>query len=181
MWTASWHSLAGRNGFLAKFDSLFTLKPHLADLGFPPDISGLVGMYAHGNEPSHHTVYLYSLLGRPWKTQELVKRILDSLYAPRPDGLCGNDDCGQMSAWFVMSALGFAPVNPCGGEYVIGAPHFESVSVNVGKRQDLRRRGEEPLAQESLCAIGAAQWEAPFRGPSFTIPMSSKEVNSHLS
>jgi len=124
--------LGGKTRCLEKLDSLFSQHPNLTDLGFPPDISGLVGMYAHGNEPSHHTVYLYALLGQPWKTQELVRRILDSLYAPRPDGLCGNDDCGQMSAWYVMGVLGFAPVNPCGGDYVIGVPHFDKVRVDVG-------------------------------------------------
>jgi putative alpha-1,2-mannosidase len=141
-WQAMWfvpHDIAGlvtllggEARALAKLDSLFEQTPNLADLGFPPDISGLIGMYAHGNEPSHHTVYLYSLLGRPWKTQELVKRILDSLYAPSQEGLCGNDDCGQMSAWYIMGSLGFAPVNPCGGEYVIGIPRFPAVSIDVG-------------------------------------------------
>jgi hypothetical protein len=131
--------LGGRTRFIEKLDSLFSQRPRLDELGFPPDISGLVGMYAHGNEPSHHTVYLYTLVGEPWKTQDLVRNILDSLYLPRPDGLSGNDDCGQMSAWYIMSALGFAPVNPCGGTYVIGSPRFESVSVDLGggKRLDI--------------------------------------------
>jgi len=130
--------LGGETRALAMLDSLFQQNPNLSELGFPPDISGLIGMYAHGNEPSHHTVYLYALLGRPWRTQELVRRILDSLYAPSRDGLCGNDDCGQMSAWYIMGALGFAPVNPCGGEYVIGVPRFESVTIDVGAGKQFR-------------------------------------------
>ena len=96
------------------------------------DISGLIGQYAHGNEPSHHIAYLYAYAGQPWKTAEKVRLILDSLYSANPDGLSGNEDVGQMSAWYVMSALGFYPVHPAAGIYVFGSPLFDQVSINVG-------------------------------------------------
>lgn len=95
------------------------------------DITGMVGQYAHGNEPSHHMAYLYDFLGKPTKTQRLIHQIMDELYTDQPDGLCGNEDCGQMSAWYVMSAMGFYPVTPGCGYYVIGVPHFEKMVLNL--------------------------------------------------
>ena len=88
------------------------------------DITGLIGQYAHGNEPSHHTAYLYNYTGKPWKSQEMVRQIMTTLYSSAPDGLCGNDDCGQMSAWYVLSALGFYPVTPGDDIYALGSPLF---------------------------------------------------------
>ena len=88
-----------------------------------------MGQYAHGNEPSHHVAYLYSLAGRRDRTAEIVSHIVSSLYTNKPDGLCGNDDCGQMSAWYVFSAMGFYPVNPNGLEYVIGAPQLKKTVI----------------------------------------------------
>src|SRR5262249_51120821 len=95
------------------------------------DITGMIGQYAHGNEPSHHVAYLYNYAGAPWKTAYYVRRILDSLYSPGPDGLCGNDDCGQMSAWYVMSALGFYQV--CAGQpiYCLGSPLFPRATIHL--------------------------------------------------
>lgn len=124
--------MGGKERFLNRLDSLFGQESNLEETGAPSDVTGLIGMYAHGNEPSHHVAYLYTVAGVPWKTQQLVRRILDSLYTPAPDGLCGNDDCGQMSAWYILSAMGFYPVNPCGGVYVLGTPRFERMSVSVG-------------------------------------------------
>ena len=95
------------------------------------DVTGLIGQYAHGNEPSHHVTYLYALAGRPERTQELVREIFDTQYKNKPDGLCGNDDCGQMSAWYVFSAMGFYPVNPVGGEYEIGTPLYPEVRMRL--------------------------------------------------
>ena len=92
---------------------------------------GQIGQYWQGNEPSHHVVYLYSIFGRPDRAAELVRRICTDCYRPTPDGLCGNDDCGQMSAWYLFSAMGFYPLNPCGGEYVIGAPQVPKVTLNL--------------------------------------------------
>ena len=89
------------------------------------DISGLIGQYAHGNEPSHHVTYLYAYAGQQWKTAEKNRFIQRSLYSDKPDGLCGNEDCGQMSAWYIFSSLGFYPVNPANGSFVFGSPLFD--------------------------------------------------------
>lgn len=106
------------------------------------DITGLIGQYAHGNEPSHHMAYLYNYLNKPWKTQELVRKIMDELYTEKPDGLCGNEDCGQMSAWYVFSALGFYPVLPGSGEYVIGSPLFEESILTLENGKTFRIKAE---------------------------------------
>jgi len=98
------------------------------------DITGLIGQYAHGNEPSHHMAYLYNYIGKPWKTQRVVRQIMDSLYRLGPEGLPGNEDCGQMSAWYVWSALGLYPVTPGSPYYAIGTPLFDTSSVAIGKR-----------------------------------------------
>ncbi len=94
------------------------------------DITGMIGQYAHGNEPSHHMAYLFNFVGKPAKTQKVLFQIMNELYTDQPDGLCGNEDCGQMSAWYVMSAMGFYPVTPASGYFVIGVPHFEKMTVN---------------------------------------------------
>ncbi|MCO4292907.1 GH92 family glycosyl hydrolase [Solitalea sp. MAHUQ-68] len=119
----------GNEKFTAKLDSLYNQKP-LNDNEHALDVTGLIGQYAQGNEPSHHVAYLYSFAGQPWKTQKLVNKIATELYTANRDGLCGNEDCGQMSAWYVFSALGFYPVNPASGQYTIGTPLFESVTIN---------------------------------------------------
>ena len=123
--------LGGEKKFTKKLDSLFTVH---GDMGKEAsnDITGLIGQYAHGNEPSHHITYLYTYAGQPWKTAEKVRFILDSLYSANPDGLSGNEDVGQMSAWYVMSALGFYPVHPARGIYVFGSPLFDEASIDVG-------------------------------------------------
>ena len=123
--------LGGEKRFIKKLDSLFVVK---GDMGKEAsnDITGLIGQYAHGNEPSHHITYLYTYAGQPWKTAEKVRFILDSLYSANPDGLSGNEDVGQMSAWYVMSSLGFYPVHPAQGIYVFGSPLFNDVSIDVG-------------------------------------------------
>ena len=101
------------------------------------DITGIIGQYAHGNEPSHHAAYLYAYIGCHWKTAELVRRICTELYYNSPDGLCGNEDCGQMSAWYVMSALGFYPVCPGSGQYVIGSPLFDKATIHLKNGKDI--------------------------------------------
>ena len=98
----------------------------------PPDISGLIGQYAHGNEPSHHVLYLYNYVGQPWKGAQLIRRTLRELYHNAPDGLSGNEDVGQMSAWYILSAMGIYQVEPAGGKYVFGTPLFPEVTMNVG-------------------------------------------------
>jgi predicted alpha-1,2-mannosidase len=120
----------GEDNFTRKLDSLFVIK---GDMGAEAssDITGLIGQYAHGNEPSHHITYLYAYVGQPWKTANKVRYILDSLYTTRPDGLSGNEDVGQMSAWYVLSSLGFYPVNPANGAYVFGSPVFDEATLNL--------------------------------------------------
>ena len=118
----------GEKPFLNKLDSLFTVTLEGEGLA---DVTGLIGQYAHGNEPSHHVTYLYALAGRPERTQELIREIFDTQYRNKPDGLCGNDDCGQMSAWYMLSAMGFYPVNPVSGEYVFGAPQLPEMVLHL--------------------------------------------------
>ncbi|MGE5498221.1 MAG: glycoside hydrolase domain-containing protein, partial [Syntrophothermus sp.] len=98
---------------------------------------------AHGNEPGHHTAYLYSYAGYPWKTQEKVKEIMRLFYTDKPDGLCGNEDCGQMSAWYVMSALGLYAVNPASGMYVLGSPEFNEVKIKTAKGHEFTIKADD--------------------------------------
>lgn len=120
----------GEAPFINKLDSLFSLPTELNE-GASADISGMIGQYAHGNEPSHHTTYLYAYVGQPYKTADKVRFIMDSLYTDQPDGLCGNEDCGQMSAWYLFSALGFYPVNPVNGAYIFGSPIVQEASIHL--------------------------------------------------
>lgn len=116
--------------FVSKLDSLFVAEGNLgADAS--PDISGMIGQYAHGNEPSHHVVYLYNYAGQPYKGAPLLRRVLTELYRDEPDGLCGNEDVGQMSAWYVLSSIGIYQVEPAGGRYVIGSPLFDSATIKL--------------------------------------------------
>lgn len=132
-----------REAYVRKLDSLFIVPSALKGANTSPDISGMIGQYAQGNEPSHHIAYLYSYAGQPWKTAEKIRLIMDSLYNNTPQGLCGNEDCGQMSAWYVFSSLGFYPVNPASGEYVLGSTLFDKVVLLLpgGKTFEVRARG----------------------------------------
>ena len=126
-----WKELLGGEGALAAFlDDLFTANSETSGRE-QADITGLIGQYAHGNEPSHHMAYLYNYDGAPWKTQERVWEIMSNLYHNAPDGLSGNEDCGQMSAWYVFSALGFYPVCPGSGDYALGVPKVESATLHL--------------------------------------------------
>lgn len=129
-------------------DKLFNSTSEMAGRA-QADITGVIGQYAHGNEPSHHAAYLYNFVGRPEKTQMLVKRILTELYTSKPDGLCGNEDCGQMSAWYVLSSLGFYPVCPGNNEFVIGYPLFDKVKVKLenGKVLTINKDCDKPYVQ----------------------------------
>ncbi len=136
-WQYTWHVqhdvaglielFGGEEPFLNKLDSLFTVELVTTQ----SDVTGLIGQYAHGNEPSHHVTYLYALAGRPWRTQELIRQIFDEQYRPYPDGLSGNDDCGQMSAWYMFSAMGFYPVDPVSATYVFGAPQLPKIVLHL--------------------------------------------------
>jgi predicted alpha-1,2-mannosidase len=120
----------GSSALIKKLDSLFTIHSIITGKAVP-DISGLIGQYAHGNEPSHHIAYMYAYLGQPWKTADWVREIMSKLYTHQPDGLCGNEDCGQMSAWYIFSALGFYPCNPVTGEYVFGSPLIDEAVISM--------------------------------------------------
>ena len=136
-WQYTWHVqhdvpglielFGGQEAFLNKLDSVFTVELKTTQA----DVTGLIGQYAHGNEPSHHVTYLYTMAGKPKRTQELIRQIFDTQYRPEPDGLCGNDDCGQMSAWYMFSAMGFYPVDPVSGNYVFGAPQLTKIVLNL--------------------------------------------------
>ncbi len=121
-----------KNTFAEALDKLFSMPTNMSGHDVPIDITGLIGQYAHGNEPSHHVAYLYNYAGQPHKTQERVHEIMTTLYTAQPDGLCGNEDCGQMSAWYVYSAMGFYPVNPAGGIYVFGKPMLDKTELKIG-------------------------------------------------
>ena len=131
----------GDAAFEKQLDALFNAPSTLPD-NAPPDISGLVGQYAHGNEPNHHVAYMYAYCGAPAKAQAMVRRLLGEMYKNDPDGVIGNDDCGQMSAWFILSALGFYPVDPVSAVYVFGSPLFDVAEVTVGAGNTLTVRAE---------------------------------------
>ncbi len=120
----------GKERFAQKLDSMFTYHP-LADDELPIFSTGMIGQYAHGNEPSHHVIYLYNAVEQPWKTQQYAAKVMHELYQNSPAGLCGNEDCGQMSAWYVFSAMGFYPVDPVSGKYEIGTPLFPEMQMHL--------------------------------------------------
>ncbi len=120
----------GQDKFAAKLDSMFTYIP-AGNEELPIFSTGMIGQYAHGNEPSHHVIYLYNKVRQPWKAQKYAAEVMHKLYFNAPAGLCGNEDCGQMSAWYVFSAMGFYPVNPVSGEYEIGTPLFPEMRLNL--------------------------------------------------
>ena len=120
----------GQDKFAAKLDSMFTYIP-AGNEELPIFSTGMIGQYAHGNEPSHHVIYLYNKVRQPWKAQKYAAQVMHELYFNAPAGLCGNEDCGQMSAWYVFSAMGFYPVNPVSGEYEIGSPLFPEMRLNL--------------------------------------------------
>lgn len=124
--------LGGKDALITKLDSLFAVKSTLAGEQASGDITGLIGQYAHGNEPSHHIAYMYNYLGQPWKTQKFVNQILTTLYDNTENGICGDEDTGQMSAWYVFSSMGLYPMNPPSQRYDIGSPLFDEVSMTLG-------------------------------------------------
>lgn len=129
-------TLGGHKAFLAKLDELFD-QPSTLPPDAPPDIAGLVGQYAQGNEPSHHIAYLYVYAGQPHKTQQRIRMLMETMYAALPDGLQGNEDVGQMSSWYIMSSMGFYPVDPVSGNYIFGTPLFDRVKLELGKGKQL--------------------------------------------
>lgn len=147
-WQYSWYQpqdeaglirlLGGDGKLVAKLDAMFDAKVDPKQYADVEDIAGMIGQYIHGNEPSHHLAYLYNYAGQPWRSQERLKQIVDSQYKPSPDGLVGNDDLGQMSAWMVFTGLGFYPVAPGSNEYVLGRPFVERAALNLPNGKQFR-------------------------------------------
>jgi len=137
--------MGGKKYFETKLDSLFNTKGSMGDEA-SPDISGLVGQYAQGNEPNHHIPYLYNFIGAQYKTASMVRHLMDTMYTDQPDGLCGNEDAGQMSAWYIMSAMGFYPVHPANGVYQIGSPMMDELKINLpeGKIFEIKVLRKDP-------------------------------------
>jgi len=137
--------LGGKERFIARLDSFFTIEAENED-EILSDLTGLIGQYAHGNEPSHHIVYLYASAGQQWKTAEKVRYIMKEFYHDDPDGVIGNEDCGQMSAWYIFSSLGFYPLFPASQEYVLGSPLFDSAQIQLpdGKSFTIQTENNSP-------------------------------------
>jgi predicted alpha-1,2-mannosidase len=128
----------GKEKLVAKLDTLFSTTSELHGENVSADVTGLIGQYAHGNEPSHHIIYMYTALGHPEKAAQKIKMVVDSMYKLGPDGLIGNDDCGQMSAWLVWTALGMYPMNPASGEYVFGYPLVKDATIQLSNKKTLQ-------------------------------------------
>ena len=138
--------LGGKKALEQKLDALFSQSPDLPP-DVPPDMTGMIGQYCQGNEPCHHIVYFYNVAGAPHKAQRRVRGILNEMYSDQPDGMSGNEDCGQMSAWFCMNALGFYAVDPVSGQYDVGTPMFDQVVLKVGNDQTLTIRAQRESAR----------------------------------
>ncbi|MGL4596873.1 MAG: GH92 family glycosyl hydrolase, partial [Bacteroidia bacterium] len=153
----------GDESFAARLDELFAASSKTSGRE-QVDITGLIGQYAHGNEPSHHVAYLYAYTGKPWKTADRVSEICSKFYTDAPDGLCGNEDCGQMSAWYVMSALGFYPVCPGTNEYALGMPQFEEIELRLenGKKVSIRSNPKTSGAHIVSATWNAQNWPNSF-------------------
>lgn len=141
-----------REAFIREVDRLFTLESDEMQLDVS-DVTGLMGQYAHGNEPSHHMAYLYNYVGQPWKTQELTRRLLHEMYAPTPEGIIGNEDCGQMSAWYVFSSLGFYPVCPGSNEFALTAPQFPKAVVRLVNGRTLTVTADNPRRSVYIASV----------------------------
>ena len=141
-----------REAFIREVDRLFTLESDEMQLDVS-DVTGLMGQYAHGNEPSHHMAYLYNYVGQPWKTQELTRRLLHEMYTPTPEGIIGNEDCGQMSAWYVFSSLGFYPVCPGSNEFALTAPQFPKAVVRLANGRTLTVTADNPRRSVYIASV----------------------------
>jgi predicted alpha-1,2-mannosidase len=175
--------MGGREKLAEKLDGIFSASSALPP-DAPSDIAGLVGQYAHGNEPSHHIAYLYAYAGQPHKAQDRLWSLMETMYDNQPDGLAGNEDCGQMSAWYVMSAMGFYAVDPISGSYVFGTPLFDEVSIDMGHGRsfvlEVRRSAATDKYIENITLNGASYNRVWFRhedltaGGKFVLKMSDK-------
>jgi len=157
--------MGGKEAFALKLDSLFNITSEVLGEEASADITGLIGQYAHGNEPSHHIAYLFNWVDQPWRTNEIVSQILDEFYTDQPDGLCGNEDCGQMSAWYLLNAMGLYQVCPGDPRYSLGRPSFDKIQVDLGNDQvftiEAENRGaDHPYVQEVL--LNGEKLDTPF-------------------
>ena len=156
----------GKEKLVRKLDQLFAAPSELHGENVSADVSGLIGQYAHGNEPSHHIIYMYTALGHPEKAAKWIKVVTDSIYKTGPDGLSGNDDCGQMSAWYIWTCLGLYPMNPAGGIYVFGYPLVKEATVQLPNNKLLRIQVNK-IKEKGKTGIYSVQWNGAF------IPVSS--------
>lgn len=179
--------MGGEDAFVQKLDSLFTADSSLEGETTSSDISGLIGQYAHGNEPSHHVIHLYNYVNRPWRTQELVDSVYRSQYANSVDGLSGNEDCGQMSAWYVLNSMGFYQVCPGKPVYSIGRPAFDKAVINLPEDKTfsiiVKNNSKENKYIESI-SLNGKSLDTPFfnhqdiaNGGTMEISMTDKPNN----
>ncbi len=164
----------GYDAFAAKLDSMFTYAPG-ADDDLPLFSTGMIGQYAHGNEPSHHVAYLFNSVGQPWKTAKYINKITRNLYFNAPAGLCGNDDCGQTSAWYVFSVMGFYPVDPASGIFEIGSPQVKQIKMQLPKDKTLTINAPE-LSKENIYVKSVKVNGKPYRKSFITHDMIMKGV-----
>jgi predicted alpha-1,2-mannosidase len=181
--------MGGEKRFVNRLDSLFTMELPSKYFANTEDINeeGLMGNYVHGNEPSHHVAYLYAWTSQPWKLQARVREIMDRMYKNKPDGLCGNDDCGQMSAWYVFSAMGFYPVCPGSDQYVLGSPNAEETTIHLenGNKLTIKAKNFNPknVYVKSLKINGQPHkstfinHEDVMKGGEWVFEMSAKPTN----
>lgn len=161
----------GKEKLVAKLDTLFSTTSELHGENVSGDISGLIGQYAHGNEPSHHIIYMYSALGQSAKAAKQIKTVVDSMYKLGPDGLSGNDDCGQMSAWLVWTSLGLYPMNPAGGTYIFGYPLLKEATIQLPNKKILRIKTTIVDAQKAPSLT-----HVHFNGKTITRSINHKEL-----
>ncbi len=172
-WQYTWHVqhdipglielFGGNRPFIEKLDSVFSVQLVTSQ----SDVTGLIGQYAHGNEPSHHVTYLYALAGQPWRTQELIREVFDRFYRPEPDGLSGNDDCGQMSAWYMFSAMGFYPVDPVSAKYILGAPQMPRFTLHLANGKTFTIKAQN-LSREAIYVESVTLDGEPYTLPYIT-------------
>ncbi len=157
--------MGGKKRFTEKLDSLFTMRPGTVQNGDTLDITGLIGEYAHGNEPSHHIAFLYCYAGQPWKTQMRIHQIVKLMYGDKPNSLKGNDDCGQMSAWYIFNTMGFYPVCPGSSYYVIGSPLVKKAVMHLSDGKDFTMIAENQSPKNiyiQSVVLNGKKWNSPF-------------------
>ena len=166
--------MGGKDKFCSRLDTFFTLNDMPSEKN--DDVSGFIGQYAHGNEPSHHVAYLYNFAGQPWKTQKYVSQVMNELYNNSFSGYSGNEDCGQMSAWYIFSSMGFYPVNPANGVYAIGSPILKSALIHLSDGKDFRiqvsNQATENVYIQSVKLNGEnLSWETTQTGNGVLVPV----------